>query len=94
MLRVWVDDMRPAPAGWTWAKTSAEGIALVPDADVMSLDHDLGGEDTGYRVLLVIEDRAAEGMKPPILACHSANPVGRSRMEAAIASIYRVWTQW
>ncbi len=27
--RLWVDDLRPAPDGWTWAKSSSEAIALL-----------------------------------------------------------------
>lgn len=29
MTGLWVDDLRPAPPGWTWAKSSAEAISLL-----------------------------------------------------------------
>lgn len=61
----------------------------------MSLDHDLGlidgdREHTGYDVLTWLEERVAiAGFRPPTIHVHSANPVGRRRMEMAIASIQR-----
>ena len=33
-LRVFLDDLRPAPEGWTWAKTPAEAIALLESGEV------------------------------------------------------------
>ena len=45
MHKLWLDDVRPAPHGWLWARTFAEAIDLIRDRDkefeVMSLDHDL-----------------------------------------------------
>lgn len=46
-VHLWLDDLRPAPAGWTHAKTVAEAQALLEheDVDMASLDHDLGACD-------------------------------------------------
>ena len=54
MSRLWVDDLRPAPPGWTWAKSSAAAIELLDEGEfaAISLDHDLGGEDTTRPVVL------------------------------------------
>jgi len=44
-MKLWLDDMRPAPIGWLHAKTVAEAIELCernPQVEKMSLDHDLG----------------------------------------------------
>lgn len=43
-MKLWLDDLRIAPEGWSWAKTvdEAMGIARVFVVDEMSLDHDLG----------------------------------------------------
>lgn len=48
-MNLWLDDLRVAPPGWTWAKTVDEAVKLVlsqvqaEDPIVyMSLDHDLG----------------------------------------------------
>lgn len=64
----------------------------------LSLDHDLGPPEAGcgYDVCLWIENKVQEQafnfdnpFIPPVMAVHSANPVGRKRMEDAIQQIYR-----
>ncbi|MGV8875505.1 MAG: cyclic-phosphate processing receiver domain-containing protein [Rhodococcus sp. (in: high G+C Gram-positive bacteria)] len=47
-MKLWVDDLRLPPEGWEWAKTSREAITALSSSDVseLSLDHDLGGDDT------------------------------------------------
>ncbi|MGO9837683.1 MAG: YpsA SLOG family protein [Polyangiaceae bacterium] len=95
-IRVWLDDVRPAPAGWTHAKTARETIALLAAGGVVeiSLDHDLGDEatcGTGYEVACWIEEAVAtRGFVPPAIRIHSANVVGRERMQRAIDSIERL----
>lgn len=41
---LWLDDMRPAPGGWVWARTVDEAKHWLTHANVVkaSLDHDLG----------------------------------------------------
>jgi hypothetical protein len=43
-MRLWLDDERPAPAGWHLVKTIEEAKALLITGKVVeaSLDHDLG----------------------------------------------------
>lgn len=80
--RLWVDDERPAPDGWVWAKTSAEAIVRLAGLDSddprafgeVSLDHDLGGDDTTRQVVLWL---CEHGGWPSIVRVHTANPVGR-----------------
>jgi hypothetical protein len=66
-MRVWLDDLRPAPEGWAHALTQAEAIGLLESGDVtaISLDHDLGEPEaevgSGYGVACWIEAEAAEG---------------------------------
>ncbi len=76
MSRLWVDDLRPAPAGWTWAKSSTEAIELLTTAEfaAISLDHDLGGDDTTRPVVLWL---CEHDRWPPVVHVHTANPVGR-----------------
>lgn len=99
-MRVWLDDQREAPADWVRVKTPEETIELLRAGEVaeLSLDHDLGldtedTERTGYDVLLWLERQVAEErwrFPLPSIRVHSANPVGRARMERAIASIERL----
>jgi hypothetical protein len=43
-VKLWLDDIRPAPAGWRWVKTVEEAQAFLVRGNVThaSLDHDLG----------------------------------------------------
>jgi hypothetical protein len=43
-MKVWHDDVRPAPDGWVWARTNevAQHLLLTGEVSEISLDHDLG----------------------------------------------------
>jgi hypothetical protein len=91
---VWLDDVRPAPEGWTWVGWPEEAIELLKTGGVveLSLDHDLGDDArTGYDVLVWIEEQVAlHGYVPPKIVLHTANSVGRERMQRALESIERL----
>ena len=99
-MKLFLDDVRnpdnvyPEEAGWTVVRTANEAINALKEFDfsVVSLDHDLGTIETGYSVLAWLEKEVAENMMtaPKDIRIHSANPVGRKRMEAALASIRRL----
>lgn len=94
-MNVYLDDQRPAPAGWTLVRWPDEAIALLETGRVMvlSLDHDLGDDrrGTGYDVILWIERAVAlHGFEPPEIRVHSANPVGIARMLMGVRSIMRL----
>ena len=77
MTKLWVDDLRPPPDNtWHWATTSDEAVQLLQDKCIseLSLDHDLGGDDTTRPVVMFM---CNEEVWPPIIRCHSMNPVGR-----------------
>lgn len=92
-MKLFLDDERVAPEGWTQVRWAEEAIKLLQTGTVerLSLDHDLGDDQrgTGYDVLLWIEQESAlNGFAPPsIMEVHSANPAGRKRMLAAIETI-------
>lgn len=96
-MKVWLDDERPMPEGYDQhVRTAAEAIALLVGERVglISLDHDLGEDQngSGYDVATFIEQAAYNGTLPPIeVRIHSANPVGRVRMEHAIARAQEFW---
>ncbi len=80
-MKLWVDDLRTPPpfgTGWSWAKTSAEAIGMLRlwEFEEMSLDHDLGGEDTTRPVVLWLCEH--EDRWPRVVRVHTANPPGRS----------------
>lgn len=93
-MMLWLDDVRhPAKhgyAGAVWAKSYEEAIAAFLTGKITrcSLDHDLtiqqtlghkDNEKTGYDVLLWLIDNPK--YMPEHVTIHSANPVGRMRME-------------
>lgn len=70
---------------WFWAKTSREAIDWLHErrsksepVDVVSLDHDLGGDDTTRSVVLWM---CETGCWPGEVRVHTANPVGREWLE-------------
>lgn len=87
-MKLWVDDLRPAPEGWYWAQDSHQAIVILATSavageiiEVMSLDHDLGGVDTTRPVVLW----CCENEFWPIeVRVHSANPPGAEWLEAMI----------
>jgi hypothetical protein len=85
-MKIYLDDVRPAPKGWILVKTASEMINYLETSNVVeiSLDHDLGIEETGYDVLLYIEKKVVlEGYKAPLIHIHTANPVARIKMMQA-----------
>ncbi len=95
-MKVWLDDVRPAPEGWVWAKNVDDLAFHIVSGQVtdVSLDHDLGeGLRTGYDFLNQFEVLLATGwwtLQVPKFVIHSANPVGRKNMARAIQSIERL----
>jgi hypothetical protein len=97
-MRVFLDDERPTPTGWTRVRWPDEAIALLETGDVeeISLDHDLGDDarGTGYDVILWIEEAVAlRGFKPPTMGVHSGNSSARIKMLAGIAAIERKYSE-
>lgn len=94
-MKIWLDDERDAPEGWTRVYTIEQLQTLLRTNKVtdISLDHDLGdGNQTGYDFLNWLEAQVFIGKwkNIPELKIHSANPVGRKNMEAAIGSIKNI----
>lgn len=93
-MRVYLDDERPTPAGWTGCRWPAEVIELLKTGEVthLSLDHDLGDDarGTGYDVLVWLEEAVHAGLAPPVITLHTANAAARLRMQQAVDSIARL----
>lgn len=102
-MKLWIDDLRPAPENWKWIKNSQEfaayeilGMICSGMVEEISFDHDLGEESAsnGYQLCCLIEEFIAKNMLPienvPKIHIHTANPVGRKNLQAAIDSIQRL----
>lgn len=90
---VLVDDLRSFVdgRGAQVARTSAAGVALLQRhrtgrVDELWLDHDLGGEDTIWPVVELLERAAFDGdaLDIGIVYVHSANPVGAGKISQVL----------
>lgn len=92
-MKLYVDDLRPIPPGWIFARGFEEAMRILASGKItyLSLDHDLGqGEGKeGYDILKIMEKAVAERkFKPPqVIIVHSDNAGARKKMEQAIESI-------
>ncbi len=94
-LKIFLDDLRPTPIGWTRVYTTAEclDLLLTRQATHCSLDNDLGlHQPEGYTVLNALEQLVFSDPEFPIpvLTIHSSNAARRQDMERAIQSIHRI----
>lgn len=92
--RIWLDDCRTPPPGWTWAKSVSEARELIRGNKVtdISFDHDLGLSESGYDLACWIEKKAAcRSLVPMKWKVHSSNPAGRANIERAMLSAERFW---
>lgn len=97
-MKLFLDDQRTVPHfwgdEWTLCRTVDEAKMFVAkardagdDITAMSLDHDLGTEETRDDfVKWICEQRVV----PPIIGLHSANPVGVKNMASKFQSYSKV----
>ncbi len=94
-MKIWLDDLRPMPIGFDiHCKTSNDAINLIQKGFVthISFDHDLGEDDTGYKVAFFIEKNAFFNKISPLSwEIHSANPVGKNNIEMAMRNAEKFW---
>jgi hypothetical protein len=101
MKKIYLDDERPKPDGWLLVATPDEMIEHLKEGDVewISLDHDLGEISrtcyekpiTGMDVLKWIEEQVVTtDYVPPRMMAHTANPVAKQQMHAAMRAIYKM----
>ncbi len=93
-MKVYLDDERDTPEGWTRTYWPSETIELLEKGCVshLSLDHDLGDHErgTGYDVVLWVEEAVfVRGFLPPKMKVHSTNSSAREKMESGIRRIER-----
>ena len=89
ILKIWVDDVRPAPEGYVWLKSVNEVKKYLADPYILcnyeisliDLDHDAGdyAKDGGDYVRIIdwLEEIGYDGY----IHIHSMNVVGKMNME-------------
>ena len=97
-MKLWIDDVRPAPEGYIWLKTVNDAIryieiygdyldfdnTLVDMIEIVDIDHDAGSYACyGGDYIKLLDWLEATGRSYPI-HIHSMNPVGVANMRRII----------
>lgn len=102
-MKIYLDDIRVPTKDYIWVKDAFSAIKMIEEdwniIEEISLDHDLGDETvvgTGYNVVCFIEMYVHENHPNhlPYIHVHSANPVGRHKMEAGIRHIETMYNDY
>ena len=98
VLKLWIDDVRPAPDGYVWCKSVIHAKATIEiyeitfeicendfyKIELIDIDHDAGGyANEGGDYIKLLDWLEETGRNYPI-RIHSMNPVGRENMRAII----------
>ena len=87
-MKIWLDDLRPAPEGYIWCHSVNEAKRMILSAnepvELIDCDHDLGDYafDGGDGIKLL--DWLAETERYYPIRLHTMNPVGRENMRRLI----------
>ena len=91
-MKIWLDDIRPAPEGYIWCKGVNSAKKVIESArgviSLLDIDHDLGdyAYDGGDGIKLL--DWLVETQRFYPIHIHTMNPVGKENM---IRLIRRYW---
>lgn len=88
-MRLYVDDIRPCPEGFVLARSYEEAVEIIlrKRIRVLSLDHDLGQEKSGYDLCKFLVENCLDSRIewPDEIYLHTDNPVGRNNMLQLLA---------
>lgn len=95
-MKLWVDDYRPAPRGWVWAKNVTAAVRMLSsypgDTAIVSLDHDIKDSSetfmpvAHYLLLLIKYRRSIDcSYSAPIVSVHTGNDVAAEQIRALFA---------
>lgn len=91
-MKIWVDDVRPAPKGYWWCKSVNDAKRVILDPviqhsfgiDIIDIDHDAGEyAKYGGDYIKLLDWLEETGRNYPI-RIHSMNPVGVENMRRII----------
>ena len=92
-MKIWLDDLRPAPGGYVWCRSVNEAIRFIKstesEIELIDCDHDLGvyAADGGDGIKLL--DWLLERNTLYPVALHTMNPVGRENMRRMLQRYWR-----
>lgn len=90
----WPEEFRNNPSRILIARSTEEALEIMKEYEIsyLSLDHDLGGNDTSMRFLKILTEDIWDGIsEPPGYYVHSANPVGRDNLISFMESWKKIW---
>lgn len=91
-MKIWIDDVRPAPKGYWWCKSVNDAKRVILDPviqhsygiDIIDIDHDAGEyAKYGGDYIKLLDWLEETGRSYPI-RIHSQNPVGVENMRRII----------
>ena len=91
-MKLWIDDVRPAPEGYTWCKSvngakdwiDLSDFDFMENIELIDIDHDAGEyAQYGGDYIKLLDWLEETGRNYPI-HIHSMNPVGVANMRAII----------
>ena len=91
-MKLWIDDVRPAPDGYVWCKSVNEAMNWIDlsefdfmeNIELIDIDHDAGDyASDGGDYIKLLDWLEETGRNYPI-RIHSMNPVGCANMRAII----------
>lgn len=97
-MKLWVDDVRPAPHGYQWVRSVEEALDYLRKhnkinavtyrlfkIELLDLDHDAGNYvGSGGDYIKILDWMEAHGINDIPIHLHTQNPVGRMNMRAII----------
>lgn len=86
-MKLWIDDVRPAPTGYRWVKSVWEAIDFIRNdyIELIDIDHDAGVyANFGDDYIKLLDWMEEFNMCNFPIHIHSMNPVGVANMRAII----------
>ena len=99
-MKLWIDDIRPAPAGYFWAKSVNEAKAIILDSEeqtaiprmyncdfrikLIDIDHDAGDYVCDGGDYIKLLEWLEETNRNIPIHIHSMNPIGIANMRTII----------
>lgn len=91
-MKIYFDDIRYPPSGWTLARTITEAINLISigsEITHISLDHDLSHPwgacaECACPVAHYIAQKYRDAAEKPVITLHTSNPSGAREMQSIL----------